>query len=107
MDTSTSSSTGSTTKNRWDEVGSLLTGLGLKLQLHVEQAASAEKDGVTDAIRSLAESLEHAFEGLRAASNDVAIRDDVKNVARSLSEAVGSTLTTVGDEIRDVVKKKA
>jgi hypothetical protein len=102
MDTTTSTST----KKSWNEVGSLLTGLGLKLQLHVEQAASAEKDGVTDAIRSLAESLEHAFEGLRTASNDVAIRDDVKNVARSLSEAVGSTLTNVGEEIRDVVKKK-
>jgi hypothetical protein len=102
MDTTTNTST----KNRWDEVGSLLTGLGLKLQLHVEQAASSEKDGVTDAIRSLAESLEHAFEGLRAASNDVAIREDVKNVARSLSDAVGTTLNSVEGEIRDVMKKK-
>jgi hypothetical protein len=101
MDTTTN-----TTKDRWDEVGSLLTGLGLKLQLHVEQAASADKAEVTNAIRSLAESLEHAFEGLRAASNDIAIREDVKNVARSLSEAVGSTLNSVEEEIRDVMKKK-
>ena len=102
MDTST----GTSIKNHWDEVGSLLTGLGLKLQLHVEQAASTEKDGVTDALRLLGESLEHAFEGLRAASSDVAIREDVKKVARSLSDAVGTTLNTVGEELRDAVKKK-
>ncbi len=102
MDTTTNSSI----KTSWEEVGSLLTGLGLKLQLHVEQAASAEKDGVTDALRSLAESLEHAFEGLRSASSDLAIREDVKNAARSLSDAVGTTLSSVGEELRGVVKKK-
>ncbi len=102
MDTTTNTPT----KDRWDEVGSLLTGLGLKLQLHVEQAASADKDDVKNAIRSLADSLEHAFEGLRVASNDVAIREDVKNVARSLAEAVGTTLNTVEEEIRDAMKKK-
>jgi hypothetical protein len=109
MDTTSNTSNPSnpSANEHWDEVGSLLTGLGLKLQLHVEQAASADKDGVTDALRSLGESLEHAFEGLRAASTDVAIRDDVKNVARTLSEAVSKTLTNVEADIRKAVKTKS
>jgi hypothetical protein len=95
-----------TTKKQWDEVGSLLTGLGLKLQLHLEQTASSEKQGVTDALRALSEGIEHAFEALRNASGDDAIQSDVKNVARSISGAVAATFADVGSDLRELVSVK-
>ncbi len=92
-----------TTTNQWNEVGSLLNGLGLKLKLHAEQAAGEEKAIVSDAVRSLSDSLENAFEALRNASKDPAIKEDVRNVAQTLSGAVSSTLSGLGSDIRKSV----
>ncbi len=91
------------TTNQWNEVGSLLNGLALKLKLHAEQAAGEEKEIVSDAVRSLSDSLENAFEALRAAAKDPAIKEDVRNVAQSLSGAVSSTLSSLGSDIRKSV----
>jgi sensor histidine kinase regulating citrate/malate metabolism len=95
-----------TTTNQWNEVGSLLNGLGLKLKLHAEQAAGEEKEIVSDAVRSLGDSLENAFEALRSAAKDPAIQADVRNVAQSLSGAVSSTLSGIGSDIRKSVAAK-
>jgi phage terminase Nu1 subunit (DNA packaging protein) len=93
------------TTNQWNDVGSLLNGLGLKLKLHAEQAAGEDKALVSDAMHSLGESLENAFEALKNASKDPAIAEDIRNVAQSLSGAVSSTLSGVGDDIRRVLPK--
>jgi hypothetical protein len=93
------------TTNQWNDVGSLLNGLGLKLKLHAEQAAGDDKALVSDAMRSLGDSLESAFEALKSASKDPAIAEDIRNVAESLSGAVSSTLSGVGDDIRRALPK--
>jgi hypothetical protein len=93
------------TTNQWNNVGSLLNGLGLKLKLHAEQTAGEDKALVSDAMRSLGDSLENAFEALKNASKDPAIAEDIRNVAQSLSGAVSSTLSGVGDDIRRALPK--
>ena len=93
MNTNTSSS--------WDEFGTKLNGLGLKLKLHIEQSSSDDHD-VTDALRDLASSIEGAFEGLRKAAKDPAIKDDVRDIGSALSQAISKTLAEVGNDIRNV-----
>lgn len=92
------------TTNQWNEVGSLLNGLALKLKLHTEEAVGAEKETVSNAARSLGDSLEKAFETLRDAAMDPAMKDDVLKVAKTLSSAVSQTLSGLGDNIRKSVK---
>lgn len=87
----------------WDEFGTKLNGLGLKLKLHIEQA-SPEDDEVTDALRNLAASIEGAFDGLRKAAKDPAIKDDVRDIGASLSQAVSKTLAEVGHDLRKAMR---
>jgi hypothetical protein len=91
------------TTNQWNEVGSLLNGLGLKLKLHAEQAAGEEKAIASDALRSLGDSLENAFEALQSAAKDPAVKEDIRNVAQTLSGAVSSTLSGLGSDLRESV----
>ena len=89
----------------WDEVGSKLSGLGQKLRYHVEQASDDDGSDVKDALHKLGAAVEDAFEGLRNATKDPAIKDDVKSVANSLSEAISSTVNEVSDTLRSTLKR--
>lgn len=93
-----------TQPSSWDEVGSRLGALGLKLKYHAEQAAGEERTTFTSALDSLSASIDHAFEALKAAAKDEALKDDVKSVAAALSGAVSETLTGVGQGVRKVLK---
>lgn len=88
----------------WDEVGSKLSGLGQKLRYHVEQASGDDGNDVKDALHKLAASVEDAFEGLKAATKDPAIKDDVKAAASALSDAISSTVNEVSDTVRSKMK---
>ena len=71
------------TKSSWNEVGAQLNELGLKLQLHFEQAAAegrADEDKVKDALRSVGDAVEQAFAALGAVAKDDAVREDIKDV---------------------------
>jgi hypothetical protein len=86
----------------WKAVTDALEGLALKLKLHFE-AASAEVEGdvdeATDAVRSaiddLGDSIDHAFDGLRAAVDDPTMKEDVKQVATALCDALHNTIAEV------------
>ena len=89
------------TSTSWDEFGTKLNGLGLKLKLHMEQSSPDDHD-VTNALRDLATSIEGAFDGLRAAAKDPAIKENVRDVGSALSQAISKTLTEVGNDLRNV-----
>ena len=93
------------TANSWDEIGNKLNGLGLKLKLHVEQA-SAEDHEITTALQNLTTSIEAAFEGLRNAAKDPGVKDDVRDVGASLSQAISKTFVEAGADIRDALGRK-
>ena len=92
------------TSTSWDEVGSKLSGLGLKLKLHIEEASGDDHD-VNNALRDLAASIEGAFDGLRKAAKDPAIKEDVRDVGSALSEAVTKTLGELGDDMRNLMSR--
>ncbi len=93
------------TSTNWDEFGSKLGGLGLKLKMHMEQSSSDDHD-VKNALRDLAASLEGAFDGLCKAAKDPAIKEDVRDVGSALSQAISKTLTEVGNDLRKVASRE-
>lgn len=95
-----------TQNNPWEEVGARLNGLGLKLKYHLEQAAGEERETMTDALKALASSIDQAFDAVRNAAKDPAMKDDVKSVGSALSDAVTNTLSDVGDDLRKALHRK-
>lgn len=92
--------------SEWSEVGDHLGSLGLKLKFHAEQAVSADRERIDDALHNVFDTIEEAFDALRGAVTDPAIHEDVKMVAGSLAQAVSATLGGVGREIRDRTKSR-
>ncbi len=95
------------TKSSWNEVGAQLNELGLKLQLHFEQAAAegrADEDKVKDALRSVGDAVEQAFGALGAVAKDDAVREDIKEVGGAVRNALDATFAERGERVRSVVK---
>jgi hypothetical protein len=98
------------TRTSWAELTQQLNELGLKLQLHFEQAAAdgehEDEDEVKDALRAVGAAVEQAFTALGAAARDDAVRQDVKDVGRSVVETLDATFAELGDRFRSVVKAR-
>ena len=95
------------TKSSWNEVGAQLNELGLKLQLHFEQAAAegrVDEDKVKDALRSVGDAVEQAFAALGAVAKDDAVREDIKDVGGAVRNALDATFAELGERFRSVVK---
>ena len=98
-----------TSRQVWDELGSKLESLGLKLKLHYEQEAdgdTASEPGVRESLERIGEAIEDAFEALGNAVDDDAVRTDAKESATLLVDALNATFTEVGDELRDAVGRR-
>ncbi len=98
--------------DRWQEVKSKVEGLGLKLKLHLEQEHEAAGEGVNSAVNDAKAALEEmgaklqdAIDSLGNAAKDPAIRADVKDLGSLLRDAMNETLSTVGDEVNQILKK--
>ena len=89
----------------WDEVGAKLNGLGLKLKLHVEQASGDERE-LKDALRRVSASIEDAFDGLRNAAKDPAVKEDVRHVGAVLSRAVSRSFSEVNADLRNAMSRR-
>jgi hypothetical protein len=98
----------SETKQAWNEVGSRLEELGLKLKLHYEQAAGApDGDGeVRAALDRLRKSVDEAFDAVGKAVRDPAVKDDARDVARALRTALTSTFAEVSDDLREHLRRR-
>jgi len=100
------------TKQAWNEVASEFSGLGLKLKLHLE-AARADRDAQDDvghrvvpALDRLARAIDDAFDAVGEAAKDEAVREDVRKVGRTLSDALGATFSEVGDDLNRFMERK-
>ena len=87
---------------RWTEIGSRLEALALKLKLHYEQAGG---DGAPRTLDGLRDSIRDAFAATENAVNDEAVRADVREAAVMVAGAVADTLTTVGDDMREALRR--
>jgi hypothetical protein len=99
---------GDSAREDWEDVGSKLTGLGLKLKMHFEQAAKegrpVDEDKVKESLHKVGDAIGQTFTALGAASQDDAVIQDVKDAGRSMIEALDSTFSELGDRFRSSVK---
>ena len=100
------------TKNAWEHVGADFNKLGGKLRDHFAEERnastteeSASKASLKESVDRLAEALSNAFEAMAKASKDDAVRSDVKQVGRSLSNALGITFEEVGEDIGGALRR--
>ena len=82
-----------TRKEDWNEVADAIERLALKLQLHAEQVPGTAKEDVKNAFEGLAQAVDRGFDALRAAVQDPAVKDDVKDVAVQLSDALSNSIS--------------
>lgn len=97
-------------RQSWEQVGEQLSELGLKLQLHLEQAAAEgrpeDEDKIKEALRSVGDAIEQAFNALSGAARDDAVRTDVKDVGRTVIEALDATFSELGERFRSIIKDR-
>jgi hypothetical protein len=99
-------------QDRWQEVKSKVEGLGLKLKLHLEQEnddadadAESSANDAKAALEEMGAKLQDAIDSLGHAAKDPAIRADVKDLGVLLRDAMNETLSTVGAEVGQILKK--
>lgn len=91
-------------KAAWSDAGDRLGVLGSRLKQHYE-ARSGSSGGqageeVKDAARRIGEAVQSAFDAIGSAAKDPAVKDDVRQVGRSVSDALAGTMTGLSDELR-------
>jgi len=100
-------------RTAWTQAGEQLSGLGLKLKLHYEAQRGTDESGeqvraqddVKDAVRKLGVAVQDAVDAMGAAARDQAVKDDVKEVGRSLRDALGVTFSEISDELGKAFSK--
>lgn len=93
-------------QNPWQEVQEGLRSLTMKLDYHLRQASSEQRADAQAALQKVADALDGAVDGIRAASSDPAVRSDLAQLGSALNRAVSSTMSDVGGEIRDFVDRR-
>ncbi|HKA68687.1 MAG TPA: hypothetical protein VKG85_06160 [Actinomycetes bacterium] len=91
-----------TTQEAWGEVAERLEALSLKLKMHLEQS---HDDAVPDALGRIRQGVEDLFEAAGNAVKDDAVRDDVRDVGRLIADAVSTTLSKVGADVREALRR--
>jgi hypothetical protein len=89
-----------TAKEDWDRVADSLGGLAMKLKLHLEEAASGSAEETRTALKAVSEKVEAAFDGLKAAVGDPAMKEDVRDVAAGFRDAVSNTFAELSVKLR-------
>jgi hypothetical protein len=95
-------------RTSWEQVGDQISGLGLKLKLHFEQAAKEsqveEQDKIKEALRALGEAVDQAFTALGNAARDDAVREDARDIGRAMRDALDVSFSKLGEQFRSSVK---
>jgi hypothetical protein len=95
------------TKQAWSEVADRFGDLGLKLKLHFEEASGGADDAsLRSALEDLRDSVDHAFDAVGNAVKDPALKDDARDVARALREALSTTFAEASDDLRACFRPK-
>ena len=87
-------------KSAWAKVGDELSGLGLKLKLHVEEEfADEDSDEISSSLKRLGEAIENAAEAVGAAVSDPAVHSDVRDAGKLLVNAVTASMQQARAEL--------
>jgi hypothetical protein len=91
-------------RSAWNETGEQLTALSAKLKAHYEEQRGPDGEQARaqteEAIKRLGTAVQDAFEAVGTAARDETVRQDVKQVGRSLVGALDLTFKEVSTELR-------
>jgi hypothetical protein len=88
-----------TAREYWDRAVDEMGGLALKLKLHCEEASADTVEQTRTALEAIGDGVEAAFDGLKAALSDPAMKHDVSDVAASLRDAVTNSLAELNAKL--------
>ncbi len=88
-----------------DQVADAVGALALKLKLHLEEAASEGVDDARLAVDAVADGVEAAFDGLKAAITDPAVKEDIQTVANGFHDALANTFAQLSAKGRGAVHR--
>jgi hypothetical protein len=94
------------TRSAWQEASDQLSGLGRRLKEHYRDQ-HGEENSATEAVRHLAEAVQDAFDAMGTAAKDPQVQAEVKQVGRSLSDALGTTFAEVSEDLRQAFRSGA
>jgi hypothetical protein len=98
-------------KSAWVDTGEQLSSLGSKLGAHYEKQRGTEgaqaRAETEEALKRVGQAVQDAFEAVGAAAKDEAVRQDVKQVGRSLVGALELTFRQVSGEIQRAFDRSA
>ena len=96
------------TKDAWTSVGDQMKELGgaFKERYEAEGEEGSSTDEVKDALRTVGEGLDRLFTAIGKAVRDPEVQEKAKQTGSSVIDAIGTTLGTVADDVRDVVQRK-
>lgn len=91
----------------WKQVAEAFSGLALKLKMHYEQAAvEGESAEVKQALDRLGDAVDGAFDAMRNAVKDPAVKEDVRQVSTTLRDALANSFSEVSDDLRDSFRRR-
>ena len=96
-------------KDAWDEVGAGFADLGRRLSEHYkkvepDRSASVDEEKVREALRLLTDQVDRAFTSLGATLRDPSAKEGLDRVVKSFGNALTTTFSEVGEEIRTRLK---
>ena len=100
-------------RKAWDEVSRNFSEVGRRFSQHYrklagEASASAteQREAMNDALKKAVEQLDQTFTSVGDALRDPVTQQSLKQAARSLGDAVSTTFSDLGDEIRKRVRRR-
>ncbi len=94
----------------WQRVGEQFSALGEGFKRHQEQVgeepAASQEEGVAEALRTLAEAVDRMATSVGNALRDPNVQRDAKYATNALLEALGTSFSQLGGELRQRVGKK-
>jgi hypothetical protein len=80
-------------KKAWSKVADEISGLGLKLKLHLqEETAADDGEEMKAAFKRLGDAIEDTVEAAEKAAKDTAVRQDVRDTGTALIDALQATV---------------
>ncbi len=83
------------TRNAWGEVADQMSALALKLKLHAQEELSDEDIEKACGFDRVKAAVEETMDAIGDAVDDVAVRENAKEMARAFRDAVRATVADV------------
>jgi hypothetical protein len=92
-------------KTAWDEVGNRFSDIAGRVKEQFDARAAfggPDSQKVDDAVRTLVRAVDNAFTAIGETLRDPATRDEVKQAASAMGDAIGATFNEVAAQIKNL-----